>query len=70
MFERLDEKLEEFLTLGVPWNDCVVYHKGKCVYRRTRGTLDLAGKIPATGNERINLYSCSKIITCTAALSA
>jgi len=68
MFQRLDQKLDEFLALGVPWNDCAVYHKGKCVYRRVRGTLDLEGKIPATGNERINIYSCSKVITCTAAL--
>ena len=68
MFTRLDEKLDEFLTLGIPWNDLVVYHKGECVYRRTRGTLDLEGKIPAVGDERINIYSCSKVITCTAAL--
>ena len=68
MFESLDAKLEEFLTLGVPWNDCVVYHKGECVYRQVRGTLDLEGKNPARGDERINLYSCSKVITCTAAL--
>ncbi len=68
MFQRLDQKLDEFLALGVPWNDCVVYHKGKCVYRGVRGTLDLAGRIPARGDERINIYSCSKVITCTAAL--
>lgn len=68
MFQRLDQKLDEFLALGVPWNDCVVYHKGKCVYRRVRGTLDLEGKIPAKGDEYINIYSCSKVITCTAAL--
>ena len=68
MFQRLDEKLDEFLALGVPWNDCVVYHKGKCVYRRTKGTLDLEGKTPVTGRELFNLYSTSKIITCTAAL--
>ena len=68
MFTRLDEKLDEFITLGVPWNDCAVYHKGKQVYRRVRGTLDLEGKIPAKGDEYINLYSCSKVITCTAAL--
>ena len=49
MFKRLDAKLEEFLTLGVPWNDCVVYHKGECVYRAVRGSLDLEGKNPAKG---------------------
>lgn len=68
MFARLDEKLDEFLSLGVPWNDLVVYHKGKCVYRRFRGTLDLEGTVPVRGDERINIYSCSKVITCTAAL--
>lgn len=68
MFTKLDEKLDSFLALGIPWNDCVVYHKGKRVYRRCQGTLDLAGTRPATGRELINLYSCSKVITCTAAL--
>lgn len=68
MFAKLDEKLDSFLKMGIPWNDCVVYHKGECVYRRYAGTLDLEGKEPATGKELINIYSCSKVITCTAAL--
>ena len=67
MFTKLDEVLDRVLV-AVPWNDCVVYHKGKCVYRRVRGTLDLEGRIPVKGDELFNIYSCSKLITCTAAL--
>ena len=68
MFAKLDKKLDSFLTMGIPWYDCVVYHKGKRVYRRYAGTLDLEGKMPVGGDELINIYSCSKVITCTAAL--
>ena len=68
MFAKIEEKLNDFMSYGIPWNDLVIYHKGKCVYRSMRGTLDLEGKIPVTGKEKINIFSCSKVITCTAAL--
>lgn len=68
MFEKLTETLDSYLTMQTPWYDCTVYHKGREVYRRTAGTLDTERRIPATGRERINVFSCSKLITVTAAL--
>ena len=68
MFEKLTETLDSYLTMQTPWYDCIVYHKGREVYRRTAGTLDTERRIPATGRERINIFSCSKLITVTAAL--
>ncbi len=58
-FTKVTEALDSFISLGVPANDCIVYHKGKEVYRHKNGYM---------GNELFNIYSCSKLFTCTAAL--
>jgi len=68
MFTKLTQKLESFIKLGIPGYDCVVYHKGKCVYRHQNGYSDRENKVVMNGNELYNIYSCSKVITCTAAL--
>lgn len=68
MFENLDKLLKEYLELGVPGCDCIVYHKGNCVYRNFIGYSDREEKIDMNGTEMYNIYSCSKVITCTAAL--
>ena len=62
------ELLKQFEAMGIPLLDCVVYHKGKCVFRHMAGFSDDAKEKPVTGKELYNLYSCSKLITCTAAL--
>ncbi len=68
-FSELTATLEEFVTrYGAPGNDCVVYHHGKCVYRRQNGFSDAENRVPMNGTERYNIYSCSKLLTCTAAL--
>ncbi len=58
-FTKLTKTLDSFVELGVPANDCIVYYKGKEVYRHKNGYM---------GNELFNIYSCSKPITCAAAL--
>ncbi len=68
MFERLTQHLDQFLEAGIPGYDCIVYHKGKCVYRHWSGYTDLKKTSPMTGKELYNIYSCSKPITCTAVL--
>lgn len=68
MFEKLTKTLDMYLDLGIPGYDCVVYHKGKCVYRHRNGYSDMNNKVPMNGSELYNIYSCSKVITCTAAL--
>ena len=45
MFEKLTSVLEDFIDQGVPGCDCVVYHKGKCVYRKFLGYSDKENKI-------------------------
>ena len=68
MFTKLKNLMDGFMEMGVPGYDCIVYHKGECVYREMNGYTDLEKKIPVKGDERYNIYSCSKPITCTAAL--
>ena len=60
--------LKHLESLGIPSLDCTVFQHGKSVFRYRSGYSDEARTKPVDGTERYNLYSCSKLITCTAAL--
>lgn len=60
--------LKHLESLGIPSIDCTVFQHGECVFRYRSGFSDEARTKPVDGSERYNLYSCSKLITCTAAL--
>ena len=60
--------LKQFESAGIPGLDCVVYQKGQCVFRYRAGYSDEARQKPVDGTERCNIYSCSKLITCTAVM--
>lgn len=68
MFEKTKALCNSFLDMGVPGFDLIVYHKGQCVLRYMGGFSDLENKIPVAGKEKYHIYSCSKPITCTAAM--
>lgn len=68
MFEKTIKLLDSFLDMGVPGFDCIVLKDGEPIFRRTKGYSNLEDKIPMKGDERYNIYSCSKLITCVAAL--
>jgi len=68
MFEKLKSFCDYFLELGVPGIDLSIYKEGECILRYMNGFSDLEKKIKMNGKERYNIYSCSKIITCTAAM--
>ncbi len=68
MFEKLKNFCDSFLKLGVLGFDLAVYKDGECILRYMNGYSDLENKVKMKGNERYNIYSCSKVITCTAAL--
>lgn len=68
MFEKTKRFCDSFLNLGVPGFDLAVYKNGECILRYMNGYSDLENKIEIKGNERYNIYSCSKVIICTAAL--
>ena len=68
MFEKTKKFCDSFLELGVPGFDLAVYKSGECILRYMNGYSDFENKIKINGKEKYNVYSCSKIITCTAAL--
>lgn len=68
MFEKIKKFCDSFLDLGVPGFDLAVYKSGECILRYINGYSDLENKVKMNGKERYNIYSCSKVITCTAAL--
>ena len=68
MFERTKAFCDSFLERGLPGFDLAVYKNGRCILRHMGGYRDLENKIKIDGSERYNIYSCSKPITCTAAL--
>ena len=65
---KVYDLLKRFEAMGIPLIDCIVYHRGNCVFRHYAGFSDEAKQKPANGRELYNIYSCSKLITCTAAL--
>ena len=60
--------LKQFEKMGIPSIDCIVCHKGNRVFRYQSGYSDEAHTKPVDGTERYNIYSCSKVITCTAVM--
>ena len=68
MFEKTKKFCDSFLDLGVPGFDLAVFKGGNCILRYMNGYSDIESKVKIKGDEKQNIYSCSKLITCTAAL--
>ncbi|MBO4407143.1 MAG: beta-lactamase family protein [Clostridia bacterium] len=68
-FEELTRLLDSMPSCDIPAADCLVYYRGKPVYRHMVGWSDVEEKIPVTEDTLFNLYSASKVATCTAALT-
>ena len=68
MFQRTVDFLDSFLKMGLPGYDFCVYKDGEVLFRHWGGYSDLENQIPMNGKEIFNIYSCSKPITCTAAM--
>lgn len=68
MFEQTKALCQHFLDMGIPGFDLIVYKDGECVLRHMGGYADPENKIPMQGKEKYHVYSCSKLITCVAAM--
>jgi len=68
-FSELTGLLDRMPSYDIPAADCVICHKRKIVYRHMTGWADIEEKKPITENTLYNLYSASKVATCTAALT-
>lgn len=68
MFEQTKALCKKFLDMGIPSFDLIVYKDGECIFRHMEGYADKDKKIPICGKEKYHIYSCSKLITCVAAM--
>lgn len=68
MLEQTKKFCDSFLEIGLPYFDLAVYRKGECILRHRGGHRDPEQKIPVDGTERYNIYSCTKLFTCVAAM--
>ena len=68
MFEKISALLDSFIGNGTPGYDIAIYRDGKCLLRKMAGYSDQENQIPVNGKELYYAYSCSKMITATAAL--
>jgi len=68
MFEQTKRLCQHFLKMGIPGFDLIVYKDGQCIFRHMGGYADREKQIPMQGTEKFHIYSCSKLITCVAAM--
>ncbi len=68
MFEQTKALCNHFLKMGIPCFDLIIYKDGECILRHMGGYADPENKTPIQGNEKYHIYSCSKLITCAAAM--
>ncbi len=68
MFEETKRFCDSLLDRGLPGYDLSVFHKGKEILRIRNGWSDLENGVRIDGREKYNIYSCSKPITCVAAM--
>ena len=68
-FDRLKDFLDYYLPmLGVPGSDTVIYKDHEQVFRHKSGYDNLKYRTPMRYDALHHLYSCTKIVTCVAAL--
>ena len=67
MFENVKKLLDMSVEVGTPAMEVSVFHNGEPVFYERRGVRDEDGT-PLGENELYNIYSCSKFITCAAAM--
>ena len=67
-FEYMKNFMDSLTEWIIPGNSVVIYKDGKKVFEYSSGYSDLEKKIKKTGEEQLNIYSCSKVATVTAAL--
>ncbi len=67
-FTKLQEFIDSLPAYGIPSADIIVYQDHKPIWRHSAGFTDTDAKTPVRGDELYFMYSCTKVITCVAAL--
>lgn len=68
-FTPLQHFMDDLCSWRMSGNSAIVYKDGRQVFSYRSGYADLAAQCPMQGGEFFHLYSCSKPITVTAALT-
>lgn len=67
-FTNLTNFINTLPSCGIPGADIIVYREGKELYRHSAGVKDTETGEKLSGNELYYMYSCTKVVTCLAAL--
>lgn len=67
-FINLKNFLDDLTSWRIPGNSVVVYKDNRKVFSYSSGYSNVENKVKMTGDEMLNIYSCSKPITITAAM--
>jgi CubicO group peptidase (beta-lactamase class C family) len=67
-FKPVSDFIDRITSWRIPWAEVLVMHRNAEVFRYRSGYADLEGKKPIEEGRIFNLYSMTKILTCTAAL--
>ncbi len=68
-FQKLSDLMDRMVQGRTPGCAVLIYKDGKEVFRKAAGLSSIEANTPMTGKELLNLYSCSKIATVSAALT-
>jgi len=67
-FDDLKSFMDTIPQLGVSGLDCIVYKDHQEIFRHSAGYSDIENRVPVSRDALYNIYSATKIITCTAAM--
>ena len=67
-FTPIKDFMQHMLDLKIPGNAVSIWKDGKEVFSYASGFADRENQIPMTPDHLVNIYSCSKVATVTAAL--
>ncbi|MBT2288810.1 beta-lactamase family protein [Paenibacillus albidus] len=67
-FKPLSSFIDHITSWRIPWAEVLVMYRNETVFRYRNGYVNLEEKTPIDEERIINLYSMTKIMTCTAAL--
>lgn len=68
-FSKMEKFLDWLVTWRIPGVDCIVIKDGETVFRHMAGYADIEAGREMRGDEIYNMWSCSKPITCAAAMT-
>ena len=67
-FQMMKDFMEQLTEWKVPGNSISVYKEGKEIFSYQTGYADVENRVPMNPDKLLNIYSCSKVATVTAAL--